>query len=98
MIVDLQSHAPRQAAGGQEPDAGPDADGARSSLAERGYDPAYGAGRSSARSRSSCKIPLARRIISGDFQPGDKIRGDRKGEEIVFGKVLFSGAQDNEAA
>src|SRR5262249_35683309 len=67
-------------------------------LCERGYDPAYGARPLKRAIQKYLQDPLAKRIIAGDFQPGDKIRGDRKGDQIEFGKVLFSGAQDHEAA
>ena len=67
-------------------------------LCERGYDPTYGA-RPLKRAIQKClQDPLAKRIIAGDFHAGDRIRGDRKGDEIEFGKVVFSGAQNDEAA
>jgi ATP-dependent Clp protease ATP-binding subunit ClpB len=66
-------------------------------LCERGYDPAYGARPLKRAIQKYLQDPLARRIIAGDFKPGDKIRGERKGEEIQFGKVLFSGTKDHAA-
>ncbi len=66
-------------------------------LCERGYEPAYGARPLKRAIQRYLQDPLAKRIIAGDFQPGDHIRGERKGDEIVFGKVAFS-ANTHEAA
>jgi ATP-dependent Clp protease ATP-binding subunit ClpB len=64
-------------------------------LCERGYDPAYGARPLKRAIQKYLQDPLAKRIIAGDFKPGDKIRGDRNGEELQFGKVVF-GTVDEE--
>jgi ATP-dependent Clp protease ATP-binding subunit ClpB len=69
-------------------------------LCERGYEPAYGARPLKRAIQRYLQDPLAKRIIAGDFQPGDHIRGERRGDEIVFGKVTWSAAEGhtNEAA
>ncbi len=61
-------------------------------LCERGYDPAYGARPLKRAIQRYLQDPLARRIIAGEFAPGDRIGGDRNGDDIVFGKLLFSSA------
>src|SRR4051812_13189442 len=59
-------------------------------LCERGYDPAYGARPLKRAIQKYLQDPLAKRIIAGDFKPGDHIRGDRDGDHIVFGKVMWT--------
>jgi ATP-dependent Clp protease ATP-binding subunit ClpB len=66
-------------------------------LCERGYEPAYGARPLKRAIQRYVQDPLAKRIIAGDFVAGDKIRGERRGDEIVFGKVTWS-ANEHEAA
>jgi ATP-dependent Clp protease ATP-binding subunit ClpB len=59
-------------------------------LCERGYEPAYGARPLKRAIQRYLQDPLAKRIIGGDFKPGDHIRGDRDGDHIVFGKVMWT--------
>src|SRR5262249_50828123 len=66
-------------------------------LCERGDEPADGARPRKRAIQRYLQDPLAKRIIAGDFQPGDHIRGDRRGDEIVFGKVTWT-ADTHEAA
>jgi ATP-dependent Clp protease ATP-binding subunit ClpB len=55
-------------------------------VAEAGYDPVYGA-RPLKRALQRLVIdPLANRLLAGDFQPGDRIEADVRGNEIVFSK------------
>jgi ATP-dependent Clp protease ATP-binding subunit ClpB len=63
-------------------------------LCERGYDPAYGARPLKRAIQKYLQDPLAKRIIAGEFKPGDRIRGERKGEEIVFSKVFAQEEHD----
>jgi ATP-dependent Clp protease ATP-binding subunit ClpB len=59
-------------------------DAATSLLAQRGYDPVYGA-RPLKRSIQKYLIdPLANEILSGRFQAGDAILADTSGDTIVF--------------
>ena len=67
-------------------------------IAERGYDPAYGARPLKRAIQRNLQDPLARRIIAGEFTAGDHIRGDRKGDEIVFGKVMYAGEDHSHEA
>jgi ATP-dependent Clp protease ATP-binding subunit ClpB len=53
-------------------------------LCERGYDPAYGARPLKRAIQRYVQDPLARRIMSGDVHPGDLLRGEKRGDEIVF--------------
>src|ERR1700744_55013 len=56
-------------------------------VAEAGYDPVYGA-RPLKRALQKLVIdPLATRLLSGDFHPGDHIEGTLEGDQIVFHKV-----------
>jgi len=73
---------------------------ARAVLAERGYDPAYGA-RPLRRTISRLILnPLASRILDHVYQPGDTIVVDAKGGEIVFRESdpLLDGAKGEEPA
>ncbi len=57
-------------------------------VAEAGYDPIYGA-RPLKRALQKLVIdPLATRLLSGDFQPGDTIEADADAEGIVFRKAV----------
>ena len=55
-------------------------------VAEAGYDPVYGA-RPLKRALQKLVIdPLATRLLSGDFQPGDAIEADVSNGEVMFRK------------
>jgi ATP-dependent Clp protease ATP-binding subunit ClpB len=62
-------------------------------LCERGYDPAYGARPLKRAIQRHLQDPLARAIITGEFKPGDRIGADRVGDEIKFGKVVWTGRE-----
>lgn len=55
-------------------------------LANIGYDPVYGARPLKRAIQQTLENPLARDILEGRFLPGDQIRVDYKGKELVFGK------------
>jgi len=56
-------------------------------VAEAGYDPVYGA-RPLKRALQKLVIdPLATRLLTGEFQPGDTVEADADGESIVFRKA-----------
>ncbi len=67
-------------------------------LAERGYEPAYGARPLKRAIQRYLQDPLAKRIIAGEFKPGDHIRGERDGDQIVFGKVMWSADKSSHEA
>jgi ATP-dependent Clp protease ATP-binding subunit ClpB len=64
-------------------------------LCERGYDPAYGARPLKRAIQRYLQDPLAKAIIAGEFKPGDRIRGDRNGDEVRFGTVTYEGGKKN---
>ncbi|MDO8864111.1 ATP-dependent chaperone ClpB [Haliea sp. E1-2-M8] len=55
-------------------------------LAEVGYDPVYGARPLKRAIQHELENPLANRILSGEFLPGDTITVDIAGEGTAFGK------------
>jgi ATP-dependent Clp protease ATP-binding subunit ClpB len=57
---------------------------ARAFLADRGYDPAYGARPLKRALMKYVQDPLARRLLEGEFAPGDTIVAGRAGEELTF--------------
>jgi ATP-dependent Clp protease ATP-binding subunit ClpB len=67
-------------------------------VAEAGYDPIYGA-RPLKRALQKLVIdPLATRLLSGDFQPGDSIEADADGDAITFQKTSRKGEEKGVAA
>ena len=65
-------------------------DAARAFLAERGYDPVYGARPLKRAIQRYLQDPLAMRLLSGDFKPGDTIQADAGKDGLEFAKVLVS--------
>jgi ATP-dependent Clp protease ATP-binding subunit ClpC len=63
------------------------ADGARVLLAETGYDPAFGARPLRRVITRMLANPVANKILSGEFGPGDTILADAKDEHLVFEKM-----------
>jgi ATP-dependent Clp protease ATP-binding subunit ClpB len=57
---------------------------AKALLAERGYDPVYGARPLKRTIQRELQDPLALRLINGDYQPGDRIKVNRKGDGLTF--------------
>ena len=53
-------------------------------LAKAGFDPAYGARPLKRAIRRRLEDPLASEILGGRYQPGDSIRVEMKGDDIVF--------------
>jgi len=62
---------------------------ARDFLAERGYDPTYGARPLKRALQKHLMDPLALKVLSGDFVPGDHIVVDVTGDKLSFGKVVL---------
>jgi ATP-dependent Clp protease ATP-binding subunit ClpB len=61
-------------------------------VAEAGYDPVYGA-RPLKRALQKLVIdPLATRLLTGDFQPGDHVIADVQGNDIAFRKAVRGAA------
>jgi ATP-dependent Clp protease ATP-binding subunit ClpB len=59
-------------------------DAAKDKLAKDGYDPVYGARPLKRLIQREIENPLARRIIDGEFLPGDEIVVDAPGEAFTF--------------
>jgi ATP-dependent Clp protease ATP-binding subunit ClpB len=62
-------------------------DGAKETLAEAGWDPAYGARPLKRALQRLVENPLAMRLLEGDFADGDRIRVDSQNGELVFEKA-----------
>ena len=60
-------------------------DSAKLLLADRGFDPAFGARPLKRAVQSLLQNPLARRILAGEFPEGSRIRVTRNGDELAFG-------------
>ena len=58
--------------------------GAKSLIAEQGYDPTYGARHLRRTIQKLVEDPLAEEIILGNFTDGSKVRISKKGSELVF--------------
>ena len=61
-------------------------------LSERGYDPAYGARPLKRAIQRYVQDPLAREIIAGRFQAGDRVRAEREGDHLIFTTAASSGS------
>ena len=59
---------------------------AKDKLAKDGYDPSYGARPLKRLIQQEIENPLAKRILTGEFAPGDKIDVDVTGEMFAFAK------------
>ena len=54
-------------------------------LGDVGFDPVYGARPLKRAVQQQLENPLARQILEGRFQPGDTVRVDARGGQLVFG-------------
>ena len=75
-------------------------DAAKELIANRGYDPVYGARPLKRTLQKDIVDPLALKVLNGDFVPGDTVVADAKNGEIVFHKQAADGkpAADGERA
>lgn len=64
-------------------------DSARQWLAQKGYDPAYGARPLQRFITNQVETPLAREIISGEILPHSQVEIDLKDENLVFNKTVI---------
>lgn len=64
-------------------------DNARQWLAQKGYDPAYGARPLQRFITNQVETPLAREIISGEILPHSKVEIDLRDENLVFNKTVI---------
>ncbi len=58
--------------------------GARSLIAEKGYDPTYGARPLRRTIQKLVEDPLTEEILEGKFKDGGKVRVSKKGDDLVF--------------
>jgi ATP-dependent Clp protease ATP-binding subunit ClpC len=58
--------------------------GAKSLIAEKGFDQQYGARYLRRTAQKLLEDPLAEEILQGNFGPGSRIRVTKKGETLVF--------------
>ncbi|MBN2561879.1 MAG: ATP-dependent chaperone ClpB [Phycisphaerae bacterium] len=63
-------------------------DKAKDKLAKDGYEPSYGARPLKRLIQQEIENPLARRILAGDFGPGDNVAVDASGEVFSFAKAV----------
>jgi ATP-dependent Clp protease ATP-binding subunit ClpB len=66
--------------------------GARDFIAERGWDPQYGARPLKRAIQKLLQDPLALKLLAGEIKPGDKVEADVQGQEIAFRRVPRSEA------
>src|SRR5215470_12834884 len=59
-------------------------DRAKALLADKGYDPVYGARPLKRTIQRLIQDPLAVKILQGDFREGDRVKVDSDGDEMVF--------------
>ncbi len=57
---------------------------AKELLAEKGYDPLFGARPLRRVIQTMVEDPLSEKLLAGEFQPGDVVWLDREGDQIVF--------------
>jgi ATP-dependent Clp protease ATP-binding subunit ClpB len=67
---------------------------AKEYLANRGYDPVYGARPLKRTIQKEIVDPLAVRILNGDFVPGDTVTVDVQSGEIAFVKKKLQKAEE----
>jgi len=60
---------------------------ARDWLAEKGYDPVFGARPLRRTLQRLIESPLSKKLIRGEFKPGDRLRVDVKNDKLVFRKI-----------
>ena len=69
-------------------------DGAKALIAEKGYDPAYGARPLKRTIQRLIQDPLAVKILGGEFKEGDQVKVDAAGDELSFSHGAAAPAQD----
>jgi ATP-dependent Clp protease ATP-binding subunit ClpB len=82
-IVDIQLAALQRRLGGRKLSLVL-TDAARAYLAEKGWDPVYGARPLRRTIQKAILEPLAMRVLQGDFADGDTVTVDRDGDRLTF--------------
>jgi ATP-dependent Clp protease ATP-binding subunit ClpB len=68
-------------------------DSARELLAERGYDPTYGARPLKRAVQKYLLDPMALKVLNGEFAPGEHIQADAGPDGLTFAKVLVDNSK-----
>ncbi|MCD6335104.1 MAG: ATP-dependent Clp protease ATP-binding subunit [Candidatus Latescibacteria bacterium] len=67
--------------------------GARSLIAEKGYDPSYGARPLRRTIQKLVEDPLTEELLEGKFKEGGKLRVSKKGDDLVFATPATKNAE-----
>jgi ATP-dependent Clp protease ATP-binding subunit ClpB len=70
-------------------------DGAKALLADKGYDPIYGARPLKRTIQRLIQDPLAVKILEGEFREGDRIRIDSDTDELLFTHAGAGGTEES---
>jgi ATP-dependent Clp protease ATP-binding subunit ClpB len=70
-------------------------DAAKALLAEKGYDPVYGARPLKRTIQRLIQDPLAVKILAGEFKEGDRVRIDADGSDLVFSHGAYEAADES---
>jgi hypothetical protein len=68
---------------------------AQALLADKRYDPIYGARPLKRTIQRLIQAPLAIKILEGEFREGDRIKIDSDGDELVFSHAGSGGAEES---
>ena len=71
-------------------------DRAKEAIADAGFDPLYGARPLKRAIQQYLLNPMAKEIVSGGYQPGDRIEVDSEGDEISFSRC--AGERESDVA
>jgi ATP-dependent Clp protease ATP-binding subunit ClpB len=92
-IVDIQAAALRTRLG--EKRIGLElTEGAKALLAREGFDPVFGARPLKRTLQRRVQDVLALKLLEGEFAPGDTVRADAKGDDLVFTKTVEAAPVD----
>jgi ATP-dependent Clp protease ATP-binding subunit ClpB len=83
-IVEIQLHRLRQNLANRKLDL-EISERAKALLADKGYDPVYGARPLKRTIQRLIQDPLAVKILEGEFKEGDRVKIDSDGEALIFG-------------
>ncbi len=89
LIVEIQLRRLRQNLAGKKMDL-EITEAAKALLADKGYDPVYGARPLKRTIQRLIQDPLAVKILAGEFKEGDRIKIDAQHDQFVFSRGLAS--------
>ena len=92
-IVDLQIDAPGEAARASATCELDVTDAARNAIANRGYDPPFGARPLKRVIQQQLQNPLATELLKGEYPEGSTIKIDFDGEEFTFERAATEGGK-----